>query len=527
MAYQKRPYKKGSWTPKEAIPVPVYVRPTNLGQLQVNCVDVVKDVNNTDNYQFIARAGSGKSTTLVECCYNVPSDKTILGLAFNRDISNELSNRLAPLKNATVSSFHSFGRNALVRRFGRVSLNDEKGSRSKTGIILKGHSSFREGTEDYILNINNICKVVSLLKANVVSLTDSVTEEFTRYIEVICEEFRIMFGRKTKNTPDPMSFASIVEAIHFAYNKSATQTYFIDYDDMLWLPVILGLQVDKFDFIFVDEAQDLNAVQMELIQMAMKETTRLFCIGDDKQAIYAFRGADCNSMENLRVRFNMKVLPLSVTYRCPRKVVELVQNMVPDLEAHENAPMGKLDTGSFDDLHSNLEENSFIISRTNAPLVRLFFKLIKTRRNVVIRGANYSEEFIGILSAFRGDFNEGIMDFIDNWEENFINSITMNNENANVSDIKDKAECLRLIVSDVNSFEECENLLRTMFSEINSEKKITLTTAHKAKGLEREYTYVLKDTFMKYPGAQEENLYYVALTRTKNSLMLVNGDGKK
>src|SRR5262249_47785764 len=96
----------------------------------------------------------------------------------------------------------------------------------------------------------------------------------------------------------------------------------IDFDDMIWLPVVLRLSVWTYDRVFVDETQDLNAAQLELALRACRAKGRILAIGDDKQAIYRFRGADSNAVERIIRRLSAKVLPLSVTYRCAQRIVE-------------------------------------------------------------------------------------------------------------------------------------------------------------------------------------------------------------
>ncbi len=66
----------------------------------------------------------------------------------------------------------------------------------------------------------------------------------------------------------------------------------------------------------VDEAQDLNTCQTE-IAIKLGKKGRILGVGDPKQSVYGFAGADCNSYENFRTRINAIELPLSIRYRCP------------------------------------------------------------------------------------------------------------------------------------------------------------------------------------------------------------------
>ena len=94
-----------------------------------------------------------------------------------------------------------------------------------------------------------------------------------------------------------------------------------DFDDMLFQPVISGVPFDKYDVVLVDESQDVSAIQMTMIERMVKEEGRVIAVGDRKQSIYGFCGAGTDSMDIFQRRFQMRELPLSVTYRCPRAVV--------------------------------------------------------------------------------------------------------------------------------------------------------------------------------------------------------------
>ena len=71
---------------------------------------------------------------------------------------------------------------------------------------------------------------------------------------------------------------------------TGTEDGCIDFDDMIWLPVVLDLPQRKFDRVFIDECQDLNRSQIELSLRAVKPDGRILAVGDPHQAIYSFRG---------------------------------------------------------------------------------------------------------------------------------------------------------------------------------------------------------------------------------------------
>jgi superfamily I DNA/RNA helicase len=113
---------------------------------------------------------------------------------------------------------------------------------------------------------------------------------------------------------------------------------------MIWLPIVLRLPIEKYDWVFVDEAQDLNKSQLELVHNLVNETGRVCCVGDRHQSIYGFRGADVDAIPRLIRELNeVKVLPLTVSWRCPSSVVGLAQQLVPQFQAAPDAPEGTIE----------------------------------------------------------------------------------------------------------------------------------------------------------------------------------------
>ena len=111
----------------------------------------------------------------------------------------------------------------------------------------------------------------------------------------------------------------------------------VDFDDLLLLwraaladpaagPVLRGL----FDAVLVDEYQDVNAVQAEIVQLLRPDGTGLTCVGDDAQAIYAFRGADPEHLRALAGRYpDLEIVRLSRNYRSHQAVLSLANVVRP------------------------------------------------------------------------------------------------------------------------------------------------------------------------------------------------------
>jgi superfamily I DNA/RNA helicase len=91
----------------------------------------------------------------------------------------------------------------------------------------------------------------------------------------------------------------------------------------------------------------------------------------------------------------------------------------------------------------------------------------------------------------------------------------------------DTQECLQVMCEGETSVAAVVQKMEKLFADGDAKTRITLSTTHKAKGLERERVWILRDTYLKVrPGKdgvsrEEENIFYVAVTRAMKSLFLV------
>ena len=86
---------------------------------------------------------------------------------------------------------------------------------------------------------------------------------------------------------------------------------------------------DKFQYILVDEFQDVNNLQVELIKLLIKPNTQLFCVGDDWQSIYGFRGSNVEYIINFEKYFsNAHVIKLNQNYRSEKNIVEASNEVI-------------------------------------------------------------------------------------------------------------------------------------------------------------------------------------------------------
>lgn len=263
------------------------------------------EVLNTDeNVMLVAAAGSGKSTTIILVCQMLPAGKSVKFLAFNKSIATELEERLP--KTVSVKTFHSEGYSVLRRHFkcGRI-------DGDKTAKLLTVERS------EFGLYISPVKRLTSYAKNNGLDSSSDNDEFFA-----LASHHQMDYGEADEDRT--------VSLVKNVLAKSLDPTNVIDFDDMLWIPFVKNLPFDKNNYVFIDEAQDTNLLQRELLRrmVADRPYGRLIAVGDPHQAIYGFRGADANAMGALRDEFQMKEMPLSVSYRCSQSVVAEAQKFI-------------------------------------------------------------------------------------------------------------------------------------------------------------------------------------------------------
>lgn len=437
-----------------------------------------------------ARAGTGKTTTIVEALRHVPANKSSLLVAFNKSIAAELERR-AP-EGVMVRTLHSFGFAALRNAF-RTRLEEGKTDRIARRIFgdsLKGAA------------LSNLAKLVSRAKATLAE-TD---EDLDRAIDDL--------GLQVPDRERP----ELVERAAAVLSECYRDTASCDFDDMIWLPVRHGIRVPTFDVVFVDETQDLNACQIDLALRAVREGGRVVAVGDDRQAIYAFRGADRHAIDRIVRTLDARVLPLSITYRCAKSIVALAQEIVPDYEAAPSAPDGVVRTTNEEKLRAEVTPGDFIISRKNAPLIRMCLRLLGAQKPATIAGRDIGSGLLSLVNAARVDDVMGLLLFVDTWRKQETDRLTARGRDT--QPIEDRADCITALCEGAATVEEVRARITALFSDTDDTRRIVCTTVHKAKGLERERCWILADTFTLNGGTEEDNLWYVAVTRAKTELCI-------
>jgi superfamily I DNA/RNA helicase len=490
--------------------------------------EVFRDVSGGAGHTVVrARAGSGKTTTILEALRHVGRGLTVLFVAFNKSIATELERR-APA-GVEVRTMHAYGLRQCSRRWGKVRIDSNRAEGLVRAVV-----GYRPETAELR---KMLVKAVSLSKGSLARTADDV--------DALCDAFGIDVEQDGLGSREEF-VADVLRVLEWckdpfiqAQPKSARQNEVwvtfrsneaaIDFDDMVWLPVVNDVRCWQFDRVFVDETQDLNAAQIALALRACKPQGRILAVGDDKQGIYRFRGADSQALDNVVRELRARVLPLSITYRCAKSIVAVANTVVPDLEAAPGAPDGIVREVGEKEMIRDAREGDFILSRTNAPLVRLCLALLRDGRKANIQGKDIGVQLASFVRKSKCKTIEALRDYTEKWCEREVARMFKKDQATDTSAVEDRAATILVLAEQCSSVAELLGNIEKLFSDSDPTGKIILSTTHKAKGLEREKVWVLADTYMRRgrgdrePAQEEKNLWYVAVTRAKLELVLVRG----
>ena len=473
-----------------------------------------------------AAAGSGKTYTLVKALSLIPQDKRVLMTAFNKDIVKELTKKVKEFPNVEVRTLHGLGMILTTRG---LRIGGMKPEGYKYTQLIYNH------WQD--LTKTNINKLSRNARKSFVENTKKLVDFGRFYLATTRSEMiELMTKYDIPCVADEVDVALKVMAIGGKNLDS------IDYTDMIWMPHIydLHLQECEYDFIMVDECQDLNVAERNLVLRCLKEGGRLIAVGDSNQCIYGFSGSDPDSFRAIQSIPNTVSMPLSISYRCPESVVKFAQNLVPSIEAKQGAEEGViLDCVSLDDVH----DGDMVLCRNNAPLLQVYCKLLEQGKRAYIRGSDVGKNLQNIVIGTHKDYlhtnlkRDGV--FIRLYEDLFnsrkaiMERYGISQEDAmkheTIQAKLDMIRALEVLGADLTTTEELTKKIEDIFPKNDKGEGIMLSTVHKAKGLEADNVFIACASLMPSKSAldewqvqQERNLMYVAYTRAKKVLGFLN-----
>jgi len=466
--------------------------------------------NGTGHLKVEALAGTGKTTTIVEAAKRIPEGLSTLLCAFNKSIETELKAR-AP-RGVEVKTLHGVGFALIRRRFRTVRVNDEKkatmAEQALTEVLPERmrYDARRKETRPTWTDVNKVAKLAALGKNLLVEDMPGLTMAAIDY-SIEDEEF-------------PAGL--LAEAAARAIELAAEKTDEIDFDDMVWFPAKFGLASHRYDVVVVDEAQDMNAAQLSLARGEVRENGRIIIVGDSRQAIYGFRGSHASGMDEMAKTLGAAVLPLSITYRCPKKVVAIAQQIVPQYRAADEAPEGLVEQVSYQRFEALAKPGDFVLGRANAPLVSGCLGFLRRGIPACIQGRDIGKTLLGLIDKSGAQDLADLESWLRAYESRERERALRLNKEARADLVSDQVEAILAIAEGEPTVEAVRRKLESLFRDDDATTKVVFSTVHKAKGLERDRVFLLTSTFRPSRSTEEANIWYVAVTRAKQELYLVS-----
>ena len=470
--------------------------------------------DNLDSWQHLvikAGAGSGKTTVGVEFAARLPEGLDVAFVAFNVKIARTFAAKLPP--HVHSSTLHSLGLGNVKNALGNVKVEGRK-----VWYIIKDLVDQMDWDRAEVVDqsISSIQKLVSLCKANLMEPTDE-------NLDYIADRWNV----ETNGDREV-----IFETARETYRRSVEDTATIDFDDMIHLCATGRVPCKQFDVLVIDETQDLNKANLEFVVKSVKPGGHIVAVGDENQSIYGFRGADTDAMPNIIERLDAKVLPLSITYRCPKSHVELANTLVPELEAAPNAEDGILDSISEYQFLDMVKPGDLVLCRTNAPLVGPCFDLIRQGVKAVILGRDIGKGLMAMVKKIQKRYRVRALDETLEWLEEYrrqeIAKFIRAKKEMKAQILDDKVDTIFALSDGCGTVAELERKVERVFAD--DAEGVTFSTVHKSKGGEADRVFILKPELMPHPKAgkgwemtQEWNIAYVAYTRAKKALYFVGG----
>ncbi|GIW97465.1 MAG: DNA helicase [Pirellulaceae bacterium] len=278
----------------------------------------------------LAGAGTGKTRTIIGRAAHLlergtPADRIAI-VTFTRRAAAEIKHRLVATigKRAdpvTAGTFHHLCLRTMRARpkwFGYhdMTILDRDDQLQLLRLI-------RSGVVDKKSKLPQAAELLGIL-----SFARNTNQGIRRYIE--------------KYTEIPPEHVDAVLKIYQLYSQRKHERGYLDYDDILQRfaevlqqePQVREAICGQYDHLLVDEMQDTNPLQWSILE-SFSHHCHLFCVGDDAQSIYAFRGADFRNVHSFAKRLpGATTLPLTLNYRSTQPILDvanwlLVQSSLP------------------------------------------------------------------------------------------------------------------------------------------------------------------------------------------------------
>jgi hypothetical protein len=309
----------------------------------------------------------------------------------------------------------------------------------------------------------------------------------------------------------------------------------IDQDDQIYQCLVQQLIVkehDAYDLILVDEAQDLNRANITFLRRVVAPVayrTVVCAVGDPTQAIYGFRGASPDAMDQFGATFQARSMHLTYCFRCPRRILFLASQLHPDIRPPEGAPLGSVHIivssnpwkTLVDRIHPGTLGGTLFLARNNQTILAALSYIYHTADSVSEvhwLSPGISRELHAVLCEGGREATIGCL----------LKSATVAVEQPTVAATDRVLQKILEIAVQLEGSEsdpQTSQWLNWLMRVLNNRGRngLTLATVHAVKG--EEWPNVIIYDFNLFGhnengrhSNQDLNLLYIAITRSQNSL---------
>lgn len=466
-------------------------------------------------------AGCGKTSTLLMLVPHVDLYPAVL-CAFNKTAATDMAQKLERAgirSNVQSKTIHALGRAAVARYINKINVEENKYfDLCRAALSPFGGYYSGEKMRDAVKVLKAL---VDMSRLMMIDYTDPAT------LERLALELDLEY--------DERILSCVQGVIEEGLDSDRIVSTGIDFTDMLWLPIVKDWDLPKYRTIFVDESQDLNSLQLEFVTRSLADGGRLVSVGDPRQAIYGWAGANTDSFYRVQERFGSVALPLQLCYRCGKAIVREANKIVPELQSpewiHEGAVHHILDS----ELALKIKRGDVILCRTNAPLISKALEFIASGIPARVRGRQIGEQITGHIKRIgrMGEWSRFI-EFTNAYRDREVAKYLAKNMVNKAESFIDIISCIYAVYDpELKSVEELMQKVTNLFSdELGG---ILLSSVHRAKGLEWDNVFIIRPDQLplKFKNqsdetkVQEENLKYVAITRAIHNLYWVYDEQDK
>lgn len=471
-------------------------------------------INSSGNIKVNAVAGSGKTSTLVEYAKRRP-DERILYLVFNRSakLDAEKKFKKAGVNNVDIYTAHGLAYRKIVPIRGYRVTNNHSPYDIKNILNLGGVGYYGFIVASHIANYLEL-------------YFNSIVEE--------PEEIKKRYQGKLSSEQAKTFFKANEDVIHQGVYEMIKRMRLgkIDVTHSFYLKEYqLGNPKLRYDCIMYDEMQDSNPV---MIDVFTKQKCRKICVGDDNQQIYSWRGA-INALQNI----NFKELTLTKSFRFNQDIADIAMECL-DMKKIYNTNFKRQNIIGVNNLKRKNNNVVGVLARTN-------LSLLTEAIDVILSGEVDKIYFEGNLNSYTFMNGVSIYDVYNLYYTNdsYIKNPLIKTMKSfkELEDYIEKTEDknLEMLVKIVRKYGQSLPMYFKRLKDINlpndrkHEAKIIFSTVHKSKGLEYDTVkimndFITEDNIMELSKkdncnfnmlSEEINIYYVALTRAKNKIILL------